>query len=84
MPAAKPDTLATGQPEGQVRSAEQFAAALPTALRVSSTSGHGVEQLKLGMLAMLEEHDLQQQQQRQHHGLLQQPGPEDEDQARNL
>ncbi|KAL4425825.1 hypothetical protein ABPG75_009841 [Micractinium tetrahymenae] len=57
------DTIAAHQSQRQVSSAVQFAAVLPHALRVSSTSGAGVEQLKLAMLAMLEQHDLQQQQQ---------------------
>jgi nucleolar GTP-binding protein len=38
-----------------------FAAAVPSALRVSSLSGGGIDGLKAGMLRMLEEHDLQQQ-----------------------
>lgn len=36
-----------------VSTAVQFAAALPAALRVSSTSGVGIAELKLGMLQML-------------------------------
>lgn len=73
MHAAKAESIATEQPQHQVGSAVQFAAALPHALRVSSTSGHGVERLKLGMLATLEQHDLQQQLKEQ------QPDPEVED-----
>ena len=38
--------------------AVQFAAALPDALRVSSTSGTGIEELKVAMLQMIERHDL--------------------------
>lgn len=56
----------------QVSSAAQFAAALPGALRVSSTSGEGVEELKGAMLRMLEEQhsaaQLAQQQEREEEG----------------
>ena len=45
-----------------VGDAVQFAAALPTALRVSSSSGEGVDALKLAMLQMLEQQPLGQQQ----------------------
>lgn len=48
------------QPQ-RLGSAVQFAAALPHALRVSSTSGDGVDELKLAMLAMLEQHYAQLQ-----------------------
>jgi hypothetical protein len=50
------------QQHQEVRSAVQFAAVLPGALRVSSTSGAGIDELKGAMLQMLERHDLQQQQ----------------------
>ena len=50
------------QQQQEVGSAVQFAAALPGALRVSSTSGAGIDELKVAMLQMLEQHDLQQQQ----------------------
>ncbi|KAL4859859.1 Nucleolar GTP-binding protein 1 [Chlorella vulgaris] len=42
--------------------AVQFAVRVPGALRVSSTSGSGVDDLKAAMLRMLEQHDLQRQQ----------------------
>lgn len=52
------------QPHSQQLEADavQFAAALPAALRVSSTSGEGVDALKLAMLRMLEQQPLGQQQ----------------------
>ena len=46
------------QPTAVAVGAVQFAAALPDALRVSSTSGTGIEDLKLAMLQMIERHDL--------------------------
>lgn len=42
--------------------AVQFAVRVRGALRVSSTSGSGVDDLKAAMLRMLEQHDLQRQQ----------------------
>ena len=42
----------------RVTTAAAFAAALPAALRVSSTSGEGIDSLKLSMLAMLEQYQL--------------------------
>lgn len=50
------------QQQPPVSDAVQFAAALPAALRVSSTSGEGVDALKLAMLQMLEQQPLGQQQ----------------------
>lgn len=50
------------QQQPPVSDALQFAAALPAALRVSSTSGEGVDALKLAMLQMLEQQPLGQQQ----------------------
>ena len=43
------------QAQRGVSTAVQFAGALPRALRVSSTSGAGVDELKVAMLAMLDE-----------------------------
>ncbi len=51
------------QQQPSVSNAVQFAAALPAALRVSSTSGEGVDALKVAMLQMLEQQPLAQQQQ---------------------
>ena len=67
--AAPPPQLQRQQEQQlDVGSAVQFAAALPGALRVSSTSGAGIDELKGAMLQMLEQHDLQQQSQPQHGG----------------
>lgn len=50
------------QPRLAVGNAVQFAAALPAALRVSSTSGEGLDALKGAMLKVLERQPLGQQQ----------------------
>lgn len=50
-------------PQQEVGSAVRYAAALPSALRVSSTRGEGVDALKEAMMQMLEQHgDLLKQQ----------------------
>lgn len=47
---------------GEVTDAIQFASALPTALRISSLTGYGIEELKSSMLEMLEQHELRVEQ----------------------